>query len=620
MAWKSFAPDVAATNEGLSSMSRCADREHGVRARLMRLAGASGFVLATVSASLASGSTLRIVDNAIETLDPARAPDSRSQAAAGTLFDQLYTYDYLARPPRLRPLAAAALPNVSAGGQEITVTIRRGIYFAPHPAFGGRPRELMAEDFVYSVKRFMDPALRSPIASLITGKIEGLDELGARAAKTGARFDYDARVPGLVALDRYTLRIRLTQPDPAFVYFLANPDLSIVPREAVEADGDEFARKPTGSGPYVVREFKPGIRLVLERNPNYRVVHWEDVATPGPNDPEWANELRGRRYPLSDRVEWLVIPEPTTRLLALERGEVDVIPAPPAAIERDALAPRLARSGFKLVRAPTQDQNWFSFNLRDPGIGGLAPANMALRRALAMAIDDDEYVRVILNGSGRIPKNWIPQDIVGHDPSYVYPIRYEPTTANALLDRFGFRKGPDGYRLRPDGSELTLTFQVGNSSKDRQFSEFLKRSFDRVAVRFNFEALPRFEVISRQETCHYQLQDTSGWAFDWPEGSNMLLAFYGRSNGSVNMACIQDREYDALYDRLRATPLGPERAPVYRRIFERLDAITPVRLLPSSDYMYLTAPNVRGLRARSALWAMYPYIDVAPTPAQGGRN
>ena len=596
-----------------------AGRERGARGRLGLLAGV--FTLAVMAAvpSAARAATVRIVDNSVETLDPARAPDARSQAVAGTLFDQLYTYDYLARPVQLRPLAASSLPKVSADGREITVTIRRGIYFTPHPAFGNRPRELVAEDFVYSVKRFMDPALRAPVASLLTGKIEGLDELGARAAKSAERFDYDAKLPGLAALDRYTLRIRLTQPDPAFVYFLASPDLSIVPREAVEADGDEFARQPTGSGPYVVREFKPGTRLVLERNPNYRSMRWEDVATPGPNDPEWAKELRGRRFPLPDRVEWIVIPEQTTRLLALERGEVDVIPAPPAALENDRLAPRLARNGFKLVRAPAQDQFWFSFNLRDPQVGGTAPANLALRRAIAMAINDEEYVRVILNGSGSVPKNWIPEDIVGHDPTYSYPIRYDPSTANALLDRFGYRKGTDGYRTRPDGGELTLTFQLGNSSNDRQFSEFLKRSFDRIGVRFHFEALPRFEQISRQETCHYQLQNTGGWAFDWPEASNMLLAFYGQSNGSVNMACIQDREFDSLFERLRATPLGPQRVPVYRRIFERLDTITPVRLMPTRDYMFLTAPNVRGLRVHSTLWPIYPYLDLTPSSANGRR-
>src|SRR5205823_9390356 len=96
--------------------------------------------------------------------------DVLTQSIAGTLFDQLYKYDYLARPLKLRPLAASAMPSVSSDGREITVSIRQGIRFSDHRAFKIRPRELVAEDFVYSVKRFMDPAIASPIYSLIAGK------------------------------------------------------------------------------------------------------------------------------------------------------------------------------------------------------------------------------------------------------------------------------------------------------------------------------------------------------------------------------------------------------------------------------------------------------------------
>jgi ABC-type transport system substrate-binding protein len=355
-----------------------------------------------------------------------------------------------------------------------------------------------------------------------------------------------------------------------------------VPREAVEADGDEFTRRPTGSGPYVMREFKPGLRLVLERNPAYRAMRWEDVATPGPNDPEWVAALRGRQFPLPDRVEWLAIPEPATRLLALERGEVDVASAPQAAIQNNHLVPRLARQGIKLVRAAPTSVNWFSFNLGDPQVGGTAAEKLALRRAIAMAIDDEEYIRVE-NGAATAPKYWIPPNIEGHDPGYRYPIRYDPATANALLDRFGYRKGSDGYRRAPDGSELTLTFQVGTKSRDRQLSEFLKRCFDRIGIRVNFEPLADSDKISHQETCHYQLLDTEGWIFDWPDGSDLMLGFYGQSSGFVNMACMHDREFDALYERLRVTPLGADRVPVYKRLFERLDVL-----------------------------ALYPYLDVTP--------
>jgi ABC-type transport system substrate-binding protein len=573
-----------------------------------------GFAVAMIVPPLACGATVRLAYGwAPETLDPARTSDVGSQAVAGTLFDQLYIYDYLARPLRLRPLAAADMPSVSPDGLEMTVTLRPGIRFTSHRVFGNRTRELTAEDFVYSLKRFMDPAVRAPVMSLLAGKIEGLDELGASAASNGGRFDYDAKVSGLVALDRYTLRIRLTRPDPTFTYLLANPVLSIVPREAVEADGDEFGRRPTGTGPYLVRDFQPGTRLVLERNPNYHVMRWEDVATSGPSDPEWATSWRGRRFPLPDRVEWTAIPEPTTRLLTFEQGRVDVALAPAIAIEKNSLAPRLEHKGFKLVRAASTMVTWFSFNMSDAQVGGSSPDKIALRRAIGMAIDDEEYVRLILNGSGSAPRYWIPPGIGGHDPAARYPIRYDPVAANALLDHFGYRRGTDGYRRRPGGAEFTLTFTGGTTSKDRELSEFLNRCFDRIGVRVKFEALADSEQISRIETCRFQLQDTRGWSFDWPDGSNLMLAFYGPSSGAITTSCMQDRRFDALYEQLRVTSPGPARAPLYQHLLERLEVLAPVRLLPNQDTMYLVGPNVQGLLIHPALLALYPYLDVTPT-------
>jgi ABC-type transport system substrate-binding protein len=560
----------------------------------------------------AGGTTVRFADVFCPVaLDPARLPDVYSQAIAGTLFDQLYTYDYLARPLRLRPLAASGMPRVSADGRDITVSIRHGIWFTAHRAFGGAPRELTAEDFVYSVKRFMDPAVRSPIVSLIAGKIEGLDELGRRAANQNARFDYDAKISGLDAIGRYTVRIRLINPDPAFIYFLANPDLSIVPREAVEADGDEFALHPTGSGPYVVRDFQPGTRLVLERNPSYRMMHWEDVATSAPGDPEWANALRGHRFPLPDRVEWTAIPEAAAQMLAFERGEIDVVPAPVPAIENNRLIPRLATAGVKLARAPSTELEWLAFNLSDKQIGGAATEQIALRRAIAMAIDDEEYVRVIKNGSGHAVEYWIPEGIGGYDRTYRYTLRYDPTAANLLLDHFGYRKGSDGYRVTRDGTELTISLMVGTSARHRELSEFLKRSLDRIGIRLKVEPLAATQQEARQETCNFQI-NRQGWGFDWPDGSNLLLAFYGRSDRAVNQACMQDHDLDAMYETLITTPLGIERIPLYRRIFERLNALVPVRLLPIRDNMYLTAANLRGFLIHPALLALYPYVEIAP--------
>jgi oligopeptide transport system substrate-binding protein len=157
--------------------------------------------------------TLRVTFQAAETgFDPVKVSDYYSGTVIEAIFDPLLTYDYLARPAKLVPNVAEALPSISDDGKTYTLRVRPGIYFADDPAFKGSRREVTALDYAYSIKRFLDPANRSPYAFLFEGKIVGLDELATRAKKAG-RFDYDVAVPGLETPDRYTLRIRLKDTD-----------------------------------------------------------------------------------------------------------------------------------------------------------------------------------------------------------------------------------------------------------------------------------------------------------------------------------------------------------------------------------------------------------------------
>ena len=112
-------------------------------------------------------------------------------------------------------MTAEAMPEVTDDGRTYTFRIRKGIHFTPDPAFKGNARELMAQDYVYSYKRFLDPKNQAPYAFLLEGKISGLDALAAAAKKTG-RFDYDAKLPDIEVVDRYTLRIRLASRDYNF--------------------------------------------------------------------------------------------------------------------------------------------------------------------------------------------------------------------------------------------------------------------------------------------------------------------------------------------------------------------------------------------------------------------
>src|SRR6202158_3809571 len=205
-------------------------------------------------------------------LDPAGTQETYASLVEARIFDALYVWDYLARPYRFVPSIATGMPEISADGRIWTIHIRPGIYFADDPVFGGKKRELTAADFVYAWKRVVDPRVRSPNSDLLEHKLVGLDAAVAKAKASG-RFDYDAEIQGVQAPDRYTLRLELVQPDYTFLELLDSTSLRAVAREAIDKYADESGRAmhlPVGTGPYRLKEWQPGRRIILEANPGYR--------------------------------------------------------------------------------------------------------------------------------------------------------------------------------------------------------------------------------------------------------------------------------------------------------------------------------------------------------------
>ena len=448
---------------------------------LWRVALTSLVLACTVVPAHAAEKVLRLqMLSDVDVLDPAKAGSLASLNSIAGLFHQLLTYDYLARPVKMIPYAAEALPEISKDGRTYTLRIRPGLLFAPHPAFGGKPRELTAQDFVYSVQRIADPALSSMSFAQFEGLIDGLDDQVNAARREKRPFDYKAPIAGLRALDARTLQIHLTRRDPTFLYSLAYAGWSAVPREVVEAEGSEFARRPIGSGPFLVEQFQPGTRLILVRNPSFKRLPWSFFAPNAPPNDPLLRAMKDVLVPAVDRIDMTRIPEPSTAVFALQKGEVDFIAfaEPVIAFDGTELKPALKAAGVQARRARAQGFNLLLFDMRDPVIGGFAPAQVALRRAIAMAFDDQEWLKTFDQGMGFPQQHLIGPDAVGYDPEYRNPNRYDPATANALLDRFGYKRGADGIRSRPDGTPLTVRMLVSTSSTGRRISEFMKRSFD----------------------------------------------------------------------------------------------------------------------------------------------
>ncbi len=548
----------------------------------------------------------------VETLDPARAPELGTVNSIAPLYHQLLTYDYGSRPVRLIPYAALTLPQMSADLRTYTLKLRPGLMFTPHPAFGGKPRELVAEDFVYSWKRVADPAYSSMSYSTLEGVIEGIDDAVGRARREGKPFDYSASIAGLRAPDRYTLEIRLTRPDPIFIYQLAYAGLSAVPREVVEAEGAEFSRKAIGSGPYKVVRFQPGTRLDVVRNPEFKPLPWTFFAPNAPADGPLAKAMSGRMVPMVERIEMLRIPEPSTAVLALTRGEIDVVAyARPALVyDGTTLKPALREAGIRAERAADQGFYLLQFNMRDPTIGGFAPAQVALRRAISMAIDDTAWLKTFDQGVGTLRQHVIGPESVGYDPAYRNPNAYNPVTANALLDRMGYKRGTDGWRRKPDGTPLDLRMINGVTSESRRLAEFMKRSLDVIAIKIEFDSMPGGDRLKRMSTCQFQMT-TQAFGGGAPDGVASFGNFHSPAIGTINFSCYKDDDFDRTFERLRIMPVGPERAPVFSKLTSLLDAQAPARILPSADEVTLIAARVQGFAANPYLPLPYYLLDVA---------
>ena len=517
---------------------------------------------------------LRITFQAAETgFDPVKVSDYYSGTVIEAIFDPLLTYDYLARPAKLVPNTAAALPQVADQGRTYRLTVKPGIHFADDPVFKGRKRELTALDYAYSLRRFLDPKNRSPYAFLFEG------------------------ISGIETPDRYSLVIRLKQPDFNFSHVLAFSLSGAVAREAIEHYGDESAAKPVGSGPFRLKSYTRSSKIVLEANPGYREVTRD-----------------GQRLPRIGGVEISIMEETQSRWLAFQRGDTDIeyqlAEVAPTFITVDGqLKPEFAKRGIKLERSVDPEIIYLYFNMQDKTVGGLSKEKIALRRAIAMAYKVEDQIRIIRKGQSMRAQYPIPPGVAGHDAQYRSSIAHDPRAANALLDRFGYRKGADGFRRLPNGDALVIRYSSTPSERDRQFDELMKRSLDSIGVRLEIHKDRFPELIKLENQCRLMMRGAA-WIADYPDGDNFMQLLYGPNTGQSNNACYRSPEYDKRYERSRRLPDGAERNQLYREMARIMETDTVWMLTDSRYRNVLMQPRVKGFKKHPVLHAEWLYLDL----------
>ncbi|MEO3357067.1 ABC transporter substrate-binding protein [Acinetobacter haemolyticus] len=559
---------------------------------------------------------LRYVFPVAETgFDPAGVHDLYSAHVNASIFETLYTYDYLASPAKLVPRTAVALPEVSEDGLTYTIRIQKGIYFVDDPIFKGKKRELTSADYVYSFKRLLDPNLHSPNSWLLDGRIAGMDTVLKQAQKTG-KFDYDQPVVGLQTPDRHTLVIRLTSPDQNFPMILAHQPAGAVSREAIEKYRNKsgFAMgHPVGTGPYMLARWTPGSRIVLKANPDFRSFVWNFKASSA-EDQKIVQAMQGKLMPQIGVIDIQVMEEGQSRWLSFSKDEVDLFQLDGEltvqALQNGELKPELVKKGVQLSRIVDPSIDYHYWNMQNPVVGGLSKEKIALRRAMAMAFSADSYINILQKGDAQKLQALIPNGVVGYDPDYKSSIPYSVKAANLLLDRYQYRVGANGWRMQPDGKPLVIDMTIsGSSLRSQQQAEFWKRILDSLKIQMTTKSLPFSEALKLEKQCKTMFK-TSAWIADYPDADNFMQLFYGKNVHVSNNSCVQIPEFDRLYEQTQKMSPSPERDALYRKMSRILEVYMPAQVIGARYRNILAQPRVIGFKKHPILPAEWMYIDI----------
>ena len=596
-----------------------------MKRRTLLAAGAAlpGAMQAAPAAGEPDGKTLRLAFASAETtFDPPQTnSDANASAVLAQILESPLGFDYLARPVRLSRVTAAAMPAVSADGRVFTVRIQPGIFFADDPAFKGPDgrqvrRELVAQDYVYSIKRYFDPHWNSADLYLFESlKPPGLSELRERAVRSRKPFDYDTEVEGVRTLDRYTLRVTLGIGDARFLYMFASPQImGAVAREVVELYGDDIGAHPVGTGAFRLKSWRRASRIELERSPSYRGTQYEGVPADDPIAQRIAAHLKGKYLPLADQVVIDIVEENQPRWLSFLNGTYHWLQVPgnfrALAAPGGSLAPYLAKRGVRLHQQLQADMGMSFFFMDHPLVGGYTAEKVALRRAIGLAFDGDAYVNHVLGGFGIRAQSTVAPFTSGYDPAYKSEMSdFSPARAKALLDLYGYldRDG-DGWREQPDGSPLVLSMATQSSQQDRRANEIWQRSMRAVGLRMAFDVSTWPELLKKSRAGSLMM-----WGYSWsagsPDGGFFLGIAYGPNASEANDPRFALPAFDHLFEKQRALPDGAEREAVIRQAKDLLVAYLPYKVHVHNVYLDVVQPWTEGFWRHPFMRDIYRFVD-----------
>ena len=659
-------------------------------------------------------------------LDPVRAYSADESRFIDQIYDPPLQYHYLKRPYELEPNTLTKMPTITYTDHDgnpvdedapelafsiYELEIRPGIQYQPHPAFAvnasGQPlyrfasaedsaryrtlddftetgtRELIADDYIYQLKRMADPKNLSPIRGLMTPFIVGMKEFAdiateARKQLPSPQTDWldlnQFELEGVQKLDDYRYQIKINGKYPQFKYWLAFHFFAPVPSLV-----DEFYHQPgladrnividwhpVGTGPFMMTKIDPNEAIVLERNPNYREDFYPSEGEEGDRERGYLDDA-GKPLPLLDKAVYRLEKEAIPRWTKFLQGYYDrsgigndsFDQAVSIGPDGTRLTPDLVDMGISLEVVVQPGTYYLGFNMLDPVVGAQPrpgeesqadPEALAiaqerarkLRQAIAIAYSEEESISIFSNGRGEVANGPIPPGIFGYQSGeqglnpYVYdwvigadgvgrPERKSIEEAKRLLAEAGYPEG----RNAETGEPLVLNLDTptgGGATSARQL--WMIKQFKKLGIQLNIRGSDYNRFKDKMKKGNAQIFQW-GWLADYPDAENFLFLLIS-TNGQVvtkgagvNSSNFSHPEYDALFDQMKLMPDSPERMAVIQRMLDIYHRELPWASAWHPHSYVLNNPWVRNAKDHGISKAVLKFMAVdtdARAEAQNQRN
>ncbi len=586
-------------------------------------------------------------------LDPVKSYNAAEYDFIAQIYEPPLQYHFLKRPYQLIPLAASKMPtrtffdeshnqlsnDVDPSNVAYTIyniEIQQGIKYQPHPAFakdsnGGyfyhslsesdlegvniladfehqSWRELTAQDYVYQIKRLAHPNLHSPLAGLLGNYIDGFAEyrekILAKIEDEDAWLDLrNIPMQGVTVLDSHHFSIKIKGVYPQFIYWLNMPFFAPIPWEAdkfysqpgMKERNISFDWYPVGTGPYMLTENNPNLRMVLEKNPNF---HGEKYPSEGePEDyAEGLLDDAGKELPFVDRIVFSLEKESIPYWNKFLQGYYDTSGISSDSFDQSVelnsqgefgLTDEMKKRNISLASAVATSLYYLGFNMGDPVIGGDSDRARLLRRAISIAVDYDEFISIFQNGRGVPAQGPIPPGIFGNETGkaginpYVYnwkhgrPARKSIDEAKELMKQARYQNGVD----QETGKPLVLYFDtVSRGADTKALLNWMVKQFAKIDIQLVIRGSDGNRFFDKLDKGTFQIYQL-GWNADYPDPENFFFLLYGPNSialsGGQNYSNYQNKEFDQLFDLMKDMENSPERLNLIRQMNDIVRADAP---------------------------------------------